>query len=100
MTQTNFNSFSTPAFPTNLKVLEYVHGNYQSDTFKREVSKKTKKWLQNNNYNDVQINCNRGIFKLTNVHKYNTTAKDILEQANSIEFTAFNMHNARIKHPN
>jgi hypothetical protein len=100
MTPMNFNSFSTTEFPTNLKVLEYVHGNYQSDTFKREVSKKTKEWLKNNNYHDVQINCNRGIFKLTNVHKYNTTAKDILEKANSIEFTALNMHNAIIKHPN
>jgi len=81
----NFNSFSTPAFPTNLKVMEFVHGSYQSDKFKRAISLRTKSYLK--------------LFRLTNVEKYNTTAKDILEKANSIEFTAFNMHHARIKHP-
>jgi hypothetical protein len=95
----NFNSYATTAFPTNLKVMEYVHGSYQSDKFKREVSKQTKKWMQYNGYEDIQISCRRGIFRLTNVEKYNTTAKDILERANGIEFTAFNMHHARIKHP-
>lgn len=95
----NFNSFATSAFPTNLKVLEFVHGAYHSDTFKREISKQTKKWMRYNGYEDISISCRRGIFRLTNVEKYNTTAKDILEQANKIEFTAFNMHHARIAHP-
>jgi hypothetical protein len=98
-TTTNFNSFATPAFPTNLKVMEYVHGSYQNDTFKREVSKKTKSYLKYNQMEDIQVSCKRGIFKLTFVEKYNTTAKDILQKANSIEFTAFNMHHARIAHP-
>jgi len=98
-TTINFNSFSTPAFPTNLKVMEFVHGSYQSDKFKRAISLRTKSYLKLNGMEDIQISCRRGIFRLTNVEKYNTTAKDILEKANSIEFTAFNMHHARIKHP-
>lgn len=99
MNNINFNSFATPAFPTNLKVMEYVHGSYWSDKFKREISRKTKSWLMYNGFDDVVISYKRDIFGVTNLEKYNTTAKDILEKANGIEFTAFNMHHARITRP-
>ena len=98
-TTQNFNSFATTAFPTNIKVLEYIHGNYTNDQFKRHISSNTKKWLKYNGLDNVLISCRRGIFCLTNVHEYHTTAKDILELANGIEFTAFNMSHARIAHP-
>lgn len=95
----NFTSFATKEFPTNFKVMEYLHGNYDGDKFKREVSKRAKQWIKNHGFDTILIKCVRGVFHVTNANNYLLTAKDILESATSIEFESMGDNMARIKRP-
>lgn len=95
----NFTSFATKEFPTNFKVMEYLHGNYDGDKFKREVSKSAKQWIKNHGFDTILVKCVRGVFHVTNANNYLLTAKDILELATSIEFESMGDNMARIKRP-
>lgn len=50
-----------------------------------------KQWLSNNSYTDVQINCIRGIWHLTNGVQYGLDCKGLLERCTGAQFKSMGL---------